>query len=327
VGAALLVPLAMQVVQAHFPAGTGWDATPLFLELRVRAGLSWQLAAWLFPLAFGAAAAIAFLAFECLLFALRFDRGDRAWTSMQWSLGGWRPVLAWLVAPCLFVALASFLYDPLAPVVFYLALVAPYLVPIFVPFFVTKVDYVSAGRPALASRPRWPGLVPCLLMLLVPVGAPLLAIALAYSQVPERYSAVYVPIALLLGIFLPLIAAIVWLRPGERAGAAARRALQPRVFLPSVVLIVRLELLQPMLLLVGVPLALFAGFVMPQLEAQLVRMGALGLEPYIHASRFTLSYWWAISMGWAALVQLCLGWFVIAGRGRLLFELGQVGRA
>jgi len=321
---ALLVPIAMQLVDAHFPAGKGWEATSEFSRLQARAGLPWWLAAWLFPLAYFAAMAALASTFELLLFGLRLDRGDHAWSAMRWTLRGWRAPILWVLVPIVVLELAIFAIDPdisMGVLVFVPWFV--YLVHMLLPFFLLKVEYLGSEEPALVSQPRWPGMLPVFLWLVVPVLVPLLSMLIPWSDMPWPTQWLATIVIVLALLFVPLIAQLAWLNPGADLKASARRAFQPRVLLPWLVQAWRWYAWLPIVFLAFLPVGLLFTHALPTLEAQFLELGALGLMPMIKASRFVQAWWWMNSMVVIAVFQLCIGWYGIAGGGRLLVELGE----
>jgi hypothetical protein len=330
---ALMVPIAMQMIDARLPVDGGWEHTTWFARLHARTGASWWLAAWLSPMGFVAAISFLYLGMESLIFGLRLDPNDHAWSSVRWALGGWRTILAWILAPILLAMLVAYLAEPLAQPVawaaFMLAAFAAPLLSLLLPFFVTKADYLAADRPPLRSRPRWPGARAVLLWLFVFLGLPLLAL-LPTEKAPWPVLVLLLVAFVLLAIVVSIAAQLAWLNCGLGAGEAIRRALQPRVFLAVFVQGLRWYGWGLLVLLPLLPAAVFLVGIAPLLEDQLAVMGpqevaSRGLMRMVHASRFAVSWWWA-ALGVGSLVlQPCLAWLGVAGAGRLLVELGEVG--
>ena len=326
---ALLVPVVIQLADANFPAGVEWEATAWFTRLRERAAIPWALAAWSFPMAYTAAVAAIFLGAEILVFALRLDRRDAASSSMGWALRGWRAALAWTVAPPLIVVLLAFLVDELFWIAIMFAAFAPFVIVIILPFFVTRTEYLRAERPALRSRPRWPGAIPVLLWLLAPLALPLLALPAESLPWPGRM--LLFLLVLPIAVFLPLVAQLRWLDPAAGTVDTMRLALQPRVFLPVFLQALRWHGWLLMLLLLALPTALALIGIAPQLEPQLAQLDPVHLEPMlrriIEASRFAAAYWWALTLVAMFVLQPCLAWLGVVSVGRLLLELGEVREA
>ena len=322
----LLVPITMHVVDARFAAGGGWDPYAPHALL----GAPWWLVAWLFALLYIGAMALLAVAFEALVYFLRLDRGDHAWSSMTWSLRGWGVGLAWSVLPLALVMLVLraalvddwWVFLPFAGF-FPIALI------LVLPLFVLTGGYVSARRPAIAPRPQFPGGGTLLLWLGAHFGPALLAMAVMQLAPPSNsiLSALFVTVLVLARLFLPLIAQLRWLNPRDAGlDQVARAALRPRVFLPWVVQSLRWQALLALAFLAAYPAWWFLTSVFPQLQDQLLE-GDGGLMPLIRLSRFATAWWWAVALCVAAAFQFVLVWFTLAGKARMLFELGEVRQA
>jgi hypothetical protein len=326
---ALALPISMQWVHSRVPAITWGDA------MREPAGMPWWLIAWLFPFGYCAALAVLAIAFEALIYFLRLDRGDHAWSSMVWSLRGWRAALAWTVLPLALVTvpLARGEWQLWWAIAFSYMWVSRGLVPLLLPFFVLKPDYLRATKPRLSSRPAWPGWLPTLVLLgpaLLPMWAEL-ATNTTFPDVqlpdPPRLPLIMmVPVMIVTGFFLSVVGRLLWLNAhgGASLGECARAALRPRIFLPCIVLWIRWLACVALAMLVGFPAWLFLAVIFPQFDGRLPVTLDPGLLLLVHASRFVWAYWWLFATCGVAALQLVLTWSDEVGTGRLLLELGKV---
>lgn len=321
----LLVLLAMHWVDAHFPAIGGWDP----LRPHAWPDPPWWLVAWLSALLYVGIAALLAMAFEAILYFLRLDRGDQTWSSMVWSGRGWLAGLAWTMLPLAAIAAISSAVD--RELGWLLLLVwAPYwayALPLAFPIFVLNRPYVSASRPTPLPRPRLPGWLPLACWLVVSIGMPLLGmVVISWFDSPGwPLFAALAPLAVAIAIYLRLSSQLLWLnyRAGLTIGEALRSARLPAFFLPWIGLELRWHALYTMLLLVVAPAWLFLTSLLPLLEDQLLD-GDHGLMPLINASRFVVSWWWAIALAGYSAWGFVLSWFQLGADGRLLHQLGAV---
>jgi hypothetical protein len=326
---ALALPFAMQWVHSRIP-DIAWEEA-----MREHTGMPWWPIAWLFPFGYCAALALVAIAFEALIYFLRLDRGDHAWSSVVWSFRGWPAALAWTVLPLalLTAPLARGEWETWWAIAFAYIWVPLYLVPLLLPFFVLKPDYLRATKPRLSFRPAWPGWLPALVLL----GPALLSMwgALVtnttfldvYVPEPPRWLLIAaLPVAVVAAFFLPMVGRLLWLnaRVGTSFRECARAALRPRVFLPRIVLWIRWFACVALVMLVGFPAWLFVAVIFPQLDGRLPVPSDPGLLLLVNASRFVWCYWWLFALGGAAAFQLLLTWSEEVGCGRLLLELGEV---
>jgi hypothetical protein len=264
-------------------------------------------------------------AFELLVYLLRIDRQDQAWSSMVWALRGWRAALAWIALPllgCLAVGVASGEWAMVVVMAGFIAQACAMILVVLLPFFVLAPAYLAADRPAVAARLRWPGWRPATLLLLLPVGTMLLAFAA--SMFGNWLVQAAVAVLYLLLIFCLLVAKLYWLNGAPLADAVAS-ARRPRVFLPWLLLALRWEAWLPLLASVLLPAYAFLIIVAPMLEAQMVDCpDACGLLPLVHASRAMVAWWLADTVSLIGIFVFLTTWFRAAGDGRLLLQLGQV---
>jgi hypothetical protein len=324
-----LVPLAMHWLDASLGAGAGWAEVEEFAGMRARFHLPWWLLAWLVPLAFTAVVALGLVLFESALYALRLDRGDHAWSSLAWSVRGWRAALAWAPVLGALIAILSMLPETPRPglAILYdlLRSVAWMLLP---GLFLLNATYLSAPRPRVLASPRWPGTLPVALQLAAVLVAALSS-AFPLRDWPDRSPWLLV-VPMLVMAFASLFALLLWLDPRRpKAGAAALDALrstfQPRVFLPMLVLLLRCVFIFMALLLPLLPVWLLLGGIVPLLAPQFACCWS-GPAPWlVHASRFAVMYWWLLLMLSAGLFWMVASvWLAMLSSGRLLVELGAV---
>ena len=330
----LLLPLSMHWIDHAMGAGAGWQQVAAIASMQTRFHLPWWLLAWLFPFAFAAAVALAIAAFDAVLYVLRLDPGDHAWSSLCWSLRGWLLMLLWLLlavcAAAMVAALGNALDAALGRGAIAFAQLPGCLFLLAVLFVGLNPAWLAAPRPSLRLSPRWPGNAPFALLVVLYV-AILACIAVREGLPPDWSPGV---LALPAAFFLLIALQLVWLgaKPAPDASLArtARQALQPRVFLPRLVLRLRWHALFVLAILPVVPVALFLIFVLPLLEDQLAAYGCCHIAavmPFVQASRFAIMWWWALllfALGAFYGLVMPMSWLDTVSSGRLMVELGLV---
>ena len=327
---ALVVPIAMHWIRIRLPEIEWADSTMLTL------GMPWWLAAWFYPIAYTAAVALLLVALEGLVYFLRVDRGDHAWSSIGWTMRGWRTAAAWTLLPLVFVALAAAVRvgEGWWVMIVYADGLGLYALPLVLPFFAFKPGYVGAARPVLWSPPAWPGWMPVLLLLGFPILSLVVTLLLmskkeSFPEAPSWLGVVGFCALVTLVFFLSLAGSIAWLNAARKPKLleCIRAAIRPRVFAPCIVQAMRWHFFAVLLLLVAFPVWWFLVEVLPGLEGQLACCLAPDLQFFVDASRSAVAWWWALSLVGYASFQYLLSWFGEVGGARLLQELGQVGDA
>jgi hypothetical protein len=328
-GLAVPVLLAMLRADTRAVPASAWTRLVPFAQWHDALGLPLLLSPWLVPFALLTTVALVVLAFEALVFYLRVDRGDDAWSSLAWLVGAWRGWAPWLLAAAALLgaaaAVAVKVGGDASMAVFYGVVV---LLALASPFIAWNARNLRTPRVDSAWRWGWPGWAA--------IGVVVVAIAfeVAWDAGAERLptpSTWMIPVLLVLykGIDLVVlvVVATVWLSRGRSPLPAARRALQPKVLLSLLVQQARLLLGFLLALLPIVPLVLALIFVIPQFETALFDCQCAPTGAWhwaIAASRFAVAWWWAALAVAIGLLISIFGVVALATMGRLLLQLGVV---
>jgi len=283
---------------------TGWGAVP-------------QVWLWsVLPLVVLAALAVVF---ECLVWFLRMDPTDDAWTSLTWAVHAWKPALPWMTALGLCFVVAFAAGDGLL-----LGLVPVLVLFVVLPFLALAPDQLGRDRPVVVWLPRWPGwlalgsAVACLVVM------PLLDAASEALPDGARGSERFVHFALVAALWwLGLVWTVAWMSQWlsyPHRAPSWRRIHAWRVLAPVVVQQLRALVLGSFVAVPILLLAVLLIFYIPQIEFLAQERGGQLPQPWFAfawISRWTSTWWWVV-------VLTVVPWFALTIPARLLVQLGFV---
>jgi hypothetical protein len=264
------------------------------------------------------------VAFESLIWRLRMDPLDHAWTSMAWALRAWRPALAWIAsfgASILVIVLG----DPQTPVGLWLC-VAPALVLFaMLPFVALDSHQLVRDRPAALWLPRWPGwlalanAIACLVAILLLDAANEAAWGNAHGG--ARFARFAVAMALWwFGLVWGAACIAQWLYHARRPPPLRRihrwDVLAPLVVQQSRAFVFALFVAAPIVLL-----AVLLIYYIPQVEEWAHERGNQLPQPWLafaQVARWFSAWWWLV-------VLTVVPWFALVMPARLLVQLGLAG--
>jgi len=316
-----------------------WQRPWMFGWLHAHAGLSLSMQLWLLPVGFVLSVALLLVLSESILYASRVDRADHAWSSVAWSFRGWRANLVWCLAAGLVLAAAAgvtWLFERAFPDVGrqldFDVLDLP--VASLISFFAWNAANLGKSTPPTWWPPRWPGLGTLLL------AAAWIAIIFGLDSALESFGidpitngpwssrAVYIVALLLAGYVAESTVLVAWLNRSRLPmlnvfGLACRW----RVLGPTILQDLRLVAWVALVLLPLVPMWLLLVHILPSVEEGITPFGwdlPRRWSTAVAASRFAVSYWWALVIGMVVLSKFVLTWPGVVAKGRLFVELGLV---
>jgi hypothetical protein len=360
----LPLPALVQVMQSGpvkpaIPAGE-WLGEPVLGRIHAMTGLPATVALWLLPLLVAGLAWVLPAGVERLVRALRIDPHDHAWTSFTWALRSWRGALRWLaivLLPTLALAAAWWgLAEADVPVVSeWLGEVeAEQVLAVLwlsVSFFLLDARNYAHAVPPRRWSARWPTRQVWLLYGVVLAAAGLLYLLglhdlQSWIDAQSRDAAgiakilCVVAFAWTLALLLSWTIDLAWLSRAGWSGLPSvwRRGLHPRVFAASALQWVRASLYFLLALLPIVAWGWFFVAVVPQAEETLADHGLVccmdccgpdGFWPaFVGASRWMVKWWWALGLGFLAVVSVVLKcllpWFGDVAWARLMVERNVV---
>jgi hypothetical protein len=307
-----------------------WYGAPVLGWLHAHAGLSLSMQLLLLPLACVVALAIVLVVLEAVVFAAHLDRADRSWTSLAWTIRGWRAALVWcliVVAALAMLGGVAYLVEAVLPASLWLPIAIDWLGPLVVAFLAWNAPALAAPTPPTWWPPRWPG------WNAVALGAAWIATGIAIAAIVAWLEQpgvwrTYVVVVVLAGFVAESTILVAWLNR-SRLSLPEVFALvcRWRVLAPLALLELRLLVWVALLLLPILPAYLVLVFLGPSLEDALRQHpGELPARwmALVHASRFAVQWWWAISLGLIGVAKVPLMWIDAVARGRLFVELGLV---
>jgi hypothetical protein len=324
----LLPPLLLALLHASARAPqASWESLQPLAAWQAWSGIPGSVLLWLVPCAALLGVASIVLAFEALVFVLRLDPDDDAWSSLGWFARSWRQ---WGLAAAVLVTVmvfAGFLLESiprdstgidLTPAVFDLAGFA-------LPWLAWNRRNVRVGPAPVAWRWGWPG-GRTLACVFVGLGC-LWIVDGGLDRLPDTMPLGF---GIAVGGFrwaarvaLTIAIAVLWLSDGQLpVRSALRHAVRPLVFLPVALQQLRLGLLVVLALLPLLPIVLTLVFVLPQFEHVLEFPLPAAWEWAVRASRFAIAWWWAAMLAVAAVLLSAYFTLAFAGLGRLLAQLG-----
>jgi hypothetical protein len=300
---------------AELAEARGWGLVPVLWALPVVAGLLGLLAQ---------------VGMEAVIWWLRLDRADHAWSGLTWMLRSWPSALAWTLAGAAIWYALSSLVDAVgvdAPILASLSL--PVLWLLTAPFFGGNPANVAGTDPPRWWRPRWPGwLAPVLAVVALAALSGLeKGVGIANARIPLEGVAATVVwngldlLQLFVAVMLYAYVGFAWLNRRRRLLSAGERRFvwswaTLRVHIAAWLrsfswLFAALPLMYAVVLQVHV---------LPQVAYVLDERGEVLAAPWsllVPAMRFVTMWWWV--------AVLPLGtWGAAAFYGRLYARLGFV---
>jgi hypothetical protein len=273
---------------------------------------------------------IALTIIESLIWWLRMDPEDRAWSSVFWALRSWKAMLLWTLPlwlmPMAMAALTSELIGT-GDLWAYLGVVmVAYLLGL--PFLVLNAANYGSSGPKLIWRPAWPGgqaVMYGVLFLAVYAAAEFSLNALEEIDGISPMLAAAIDLTILFAALRPTAFCLfVWLNRSilSPAGRGRNGPFSYRTLAALLLLQLRGEMLA--FLVVGVPVvsaSVLLIFVVPQLEEVLRSSGEVFSPIVLGAIR--LARWFG---GYGELLAIVFGsWLVMASQARLFNLLGLAG--
>jgi hypothetical protein len=285
----------------------------------------------LLPLLVAALVAVAVLAFEYLVFRLGIDRGDHAWSSLAWTWRSWPMAVAWVPVSMAWSWLGVWLAVEGIDAYWAQAIVQAAFATgasLLLRLFAWNAASLVRPRAPYVWRPRWPTWSgPAISVATAAVVISTLYGLLAAAPLPPALWAL-APLAIYVLLAVTALAALPWISRGRMPARDVLRLAAGRATAAMALQGLRLLVLVALASLWVLPMALSLAWIAPQFEFALKDYGSLLPDAWmqvVHASRFTVKWWWLGAWTSLTVWQYGFAWFGTVATGRLLVERRWVG--